>query len=74
MYPSDRSLISLAKLDDNSRYQDEYLRIEVNAFLGSSRNKMELPFSREDFLIEGPKKQKGMSISGYQPKLSLALD
>ncbi|GAD88429.1 hypothetical protein VHA01S_005_00310 [Vibrio halioticoli NBRC 102217] len=74
MYPSDRSLISLALLDSNTRYQDEYLRSEVKELLGSSRNKMQLPFTREDFLIEGPIKQKGMSISGYQPKLSLALD
>lgn len=32
-----------------------------------------LPFSRQDFAMSLPKKQKGMSISGYQPKLQLII-
>lgn len=30
-----------------------------------------LPFSRQDFMLNLPRKQQGMSISGYQPKLQL---
>ncbi len=33
-----------------------------------------LPFSRHDFTTEMPIKQQGMSISGYQPKLQLAIE
>jgi serine/threonine-protein kinase HipA len=35
---------------------------------------MRLPFTRLEFVAERPKRQLGMSISGYQPKLSLAID
>lgn len=33
----------------------------------------QLPFSRQDFAMSLPQKQKGMSISGYQPKLQLII-
>lgn len=34
---------------------------------------LELPFTRSQFIQELPERQKGMSISGYQPKLSLCV-
>ena len=74
MYPSNRSLISLALLDDSNRDQGEYKKGEIKGVLGSNKYQMRLPFTRTEFITELPKKQKGMSISGYQPKLSLAIN
>ncbi len=74
MYPSNRSLISLVDLNNSNREQEEYKKGEIKALLGASKYQMRLPFTREEFVNELPKKQKGMSISGYQPKLSLAIN
>ncbi|NOI01736.1 HipA domain-containing protein [Vibrio kanaloae] len=74
MYPSNRSLISLVGLNDSNREQEEYKKGEIKALLGASKYQMRLPFTRDEFVRELPKKQKGMSISGYQPKLSLAIN
>lgn len=71
MYPSNRSLISLIALNDSNRDQEEYKKGEIKALLGARKYQMRLPFTRDEFVNELPKKQKGMSISGYQPKLSL---
>ncbi|MEZ8105687.1 HipA domain-containing protein [Vibrio genomosp. F6] len=74
MYPSNRSLISLTLLDDSNRDQQEYKKGEIKDLLGSNKYQMRLPFTRTEFVTELPKKQKGMSISGYQPKLSLTIN
>ncbi|MEI8634403.1 HipA domain-containing protein [Vibrio sp. PP-XX7] len=74
MYPSNRSLISLSLLDKSNREQEEYKKGEIKDVLGSNKYQMRLPFTRTEFVTELPKKQKGMSISGYQPKLSLAIN
>ena len=74
MYPSNRSLISLDELNEHNREQVEYKKGEIKTLLGSNRFQIQLPFSRAEFVTELPKKQKGMSISGYQPKLSLAIN
>jgi len=71
---SNKSLISLDELNDQNREQDEYKKGEIKALLGSNRFQMQLPFTRAEFVTELPKRQKGMSISGYQPKLSLAIN
>lgn len=41
---------------------------------GSVKVALNLPFTRSQFIQELPERQKGMSISGYQPKLSLSLE
>ncbi|MFA0415650.1 type II toxin-antitoxin system HipA family toxin [Vibrio renipiscarius] len=74
MYPSNRSLISLVDLNGSNREQEEYKKGEIKALLGASKYQMRLPFTRDEFVRELPKKQKGLSISGYQPKLSLAIN
>ncbi|MGF1688038.1 HipA domain-containing protein [Photobacterium japonica] len=74
MYPSNRCLISLAPLNEANRQQGEYRNGEIAKLLGSHTYKMRLPFTRDEFITELPKKQQGMSISGYQPKLSLAIN
>ncbi|EPT2758880.1 type II toxin-antitoxin system HipA family toxin [Vibrio cholerae] len=71
---SNKSLISLDELNDQNREQGEYKKGEIKTLLGSNRFQMQLPFTRGDFVKEMPKRQKGMSISGYQPKLSLAIN
>lgn len=40
---------------------------------GSSKTDPQLPFTRSQFVQELPGVQKGMSISGYQPKLQMVL-
>lgn len=42
--------------------------------LFGSKKSRELPFTRQAFIQEQPVLQQGMSISGYQPKLSLKLE
>ncbi len=74
MYPSNRSLISLDELNEQNREQVEYKKGEIKTLLGSNKFQIQLPFSRAEFVTELPKKQQGMSISGYQPKLSLAIN
>lgn len=74
MYPSNKSLISLDELNEKNREQVEYKKGEIKTLLGSNKFQIQLPFSRTEFITELPKKQKGMSISGYQPKLSLAIN
>lgn len=41
---------------------------------GNKKFNPQLPFSRQEFITSKPKKQKGMSISGYQPKLQLIIE
>ncbi|MEZ9768818.1 type II toxin-antitoxin system HipA family toxin [Vibrio breoganii] len=74
MYPSDKSLISLSPLTNSNREQAEYKKSEIKKLLGKAKYQLRLPFTRHEFITELPKKQKGMSISGYQPKLSLAIN
>ncbi|HDL6961683.1 TPA: HipA domain-containing protein [Yersinia enterocolitica] len=46
----------------------------IEHLLGSLKVALSLPFTRSQFIQELPERQKGMSISGYQPKLSLRLE
>lgn len=41
---------------------------------GNKKFNPQLPFSRQEFVMNKPKKQQGMSISGYQPKLQLIIE
>ena len=41
---------------------------------GNKHFNPELPFSRQEFITVKPKKQQGMSISGFQPKLQLIIE
>ncbi|MDE1242189.1 HipA domain-containing protein [Vibrio aestuarianus] len=73
MFPSDRCLISLKPISETKVEQEEYAQGQVKTILGSVKNQMRLDFTRHEFATEQPVHQKGMSISGYQPKLSLAI-
>ncbi len=73
MTQTNRSLISLSPLDDDNREQNEYAKGEITKLLGAAKYQAKLPFSRREFITTLPQKQKGLSISGYQPKLSLAI-
>lgn len=51
-----------------------YTNKGLKALTGSSRINPRLNFTRKQFIHELPKRQKGMSISGYQPKLQMVLN
>lgn len=51
--------------------QPGYTRAGIYSLLGDEKADMVLPFTRQNFIQEQPRFQQGMSISGYQPKLSL---
>lgn len=74
MFPENKCLISLTDLTDKNRFQDEYTKAAVKGLTGDPATSMRLPFTKGEFITEQPKKQKGMSISGYQPKLSLVIN
>lgn len=66
-------LITLASLDGKKEYQASYSLQGIKYLADSADVQLQLPFTRREFLTEQPKKQTGMSISGYQPKLSLRI-
>lgn len=63
--------ITLAPLTGKKEPQPNYSLRGIKHLVGKSTIDLQLPFTRREFITEQPKKQKGMSISGYQPKLSL---
>jgi len=65
-------LITLKPLIGN-RSQIGYSQSGSRQLTGSTTISMTLPFTRTEFFTEQPIKQQGMSISGYQPKLSLCI-
>lgn len=54
--------------------QSGYSEAGLYQLTGNKKFHTQLPFSRQDFITNKPKKQKGMSISGYQPKLQLIIE
>ncbi|OOF61615.1 type II toxin-antitoxin system HipA family toxin [Rodentibacter sp. Ppn85] len=57
-------------------YTKKYQNSEegLQQLTGNKNFNPQLPFSRQDFLTTKPKKQQGMSISGFQPKLQLIIN
>lgn len=68
----DRCLITLELLD-KKQPQPGYSSRGIKYLTGSITTCMELPFTRREFVTEQPGLQQGLSISGYQPKLSLSI-
>ncbi|MBA0035035.1 HipA domain-containing protein [Pantoea sp. BIGb0393] len=69
----ERCLINLHLLK-GSELTTGYSTKGIKHLLGSLHVSLSLPFTRSQFIQELPERQKGMSISGYQPKLSLRLE
>ncbi|MGK3141652.1 type II toxin-antitoxin system HipA family toxin [Pantoea sp. C2G6] len=70
---TERCLINLNPLDD-SGLKTGFSKKGILHLLGEQNVALSLPFTRSQFIQELPERQKGMSISGYQPKLSLRLE
>lgn len=68
-----RCLINLNLLK-GTELQTGYSKKGIKHLFGSLKVALSLPFTRSQFIQELPERQKGMSISGYQPKLSLCLE
>lgn len=62
--------ISLIPLNER---EVQYSKAGLLALIGDVHFNPILPFSRQDFIVDLPVKQQGMSISGYQPKLQLII-
>jgi len=73
MMNPERCLITLNRLKE-SELKTGYSSKGIQHLLGSRDVALSLPFTRSQFIQELPERQKGMSISGYQPKLSLRLE
>jgi serine/threonine-protein kinase HipA len=67
----EKCLITLSSFKEKKEHQPGYTLQGIKYLTGSASVKLQLPFTRQGFITEQPKQQKGMSISGYQPKLSL---
>lgn len=65
--------VTLVPLEGKKEHQPGYSLQGIKYLVGKSDVNLQLPFTRREFVTEQPKKQKGMSISGYQPKLSLRI-
>lgn len=70
---SEHCLINLSRLK-GVEIGSGYSRKGIKQLLLHPKMMPDLPFTRRQFIQEQPKHQKGMSISGYQPKLSLAIE
>lgn len=70
---SEHCLINLNQLKD-AEIGTGYSKKGIRDLLHDPKVKPDLPFTRRQFIQEQPERQKGMSISGYQPKLSLAIE
>jgi serine/threonine-protein kinase HipA len=68
-----RCLISLEPLKNNSQLQPGYSSQGIKSLANKKSVQMQLPFTRQEFVVELPQRHKGLSVSGYQPKLSIAL-
>lgn len=60
--------ISLGKLTGNEVIKG-YSTSGLLSLVGEKDFSCELPFNRNEFIKNKPQQQKGMSISGYQPKI-----
>ena len=65
--------VTLSPLKDKKEYQPGFSLQGIKYLAGSANVQLQLPFTRREFVTVQPKKQRGMSISGYQPKLSLRI-
>ncbi|MFT7009685.1 MAG: serine/threonine-protein kinase HipA [Colwellia sp.] len=65
--------VTLIPLEGKKEHQPGYSLQGIKYLVGKTDVNLQLPFTRREFVTEQPKKQKGMSISGYQPKLSLRI-
>lgn len=63
-------LINLNKLQ-GSELDSGYSLLGIKSLFNNTDITLNLPFTHSQFIQELPERQKGMSISGYQPKLSL---
>ncbi|MDN2662647.1 HipA domain-containing protein [Psychromonas sp. 14N.309.X.WAT.B.A12] len=70
----DRCLITLEPLKGKKELSKGYTSKGIKYLTGSSQTSVTLPFTRSQFIQVGPINQKGMSISGYQPKLLMGID
>ncbi|ATM86408.1 type II toxin-antitoxin system HipA family toxin [Yersinia enterocolitica] len=66
-------LINLSRLK-GAELKTGYSTKGIRHLFGRLEVALSLPFTRSQFIQELPERQKGMSISGYQPKLSLRLE
>ena len=69
-----RCRILMTPLSGQKEQESGYSANGLKKLTGSTKVTPQLPFTREQFVHELPKKQQGMSISGYQPKLQLVLN
>jgi serine/threonine-protein kinase HipA len=70
---SEHCLINLSQLK-GAEIETGYSTKGIKHLLQNPGMMPDLPFTRRQFIQEQPQRQKGMSISGYQPKLSLAIE
>jgi len=73
MTKMDKCLITLKPLKSKKERLTGYTREGIISLVGNSDITLLLPFTRNEFITVQPIRQKGMSISGYQPKLSLSI-
>lgn len=69
----DKCLITLNELKGKKELIKGYSNKGLKHLTGNTTTKTVLPFTRSKFVEVQPIYQKGMSISGYQPKLSLCI-
>jgi len=69
----DKCLITLAPLKAEKELASGYTKKGIKYLTGNTTTSTTLPFTRSGFIEVEPINQKGMSISGYQPKLSLCI-
>ncbi|WP_037049595.1 HipA domain-containing protein [Psychromonas sp. SP041] len=68
-----RCLITAEELKTKTEINRGYSTKGMKYLMGSNKIKTELPFTRKKFIQVEPINQEGMSISGYQPKLSVCI-
>lgn len=66
--------ITLEPLNSQQESALGYSKKGLVSLAGNHNISSHLPFTREQFVHELPVKQKGMSISGFQPKLQLVIN
>ncbi len=66
--------MTLQPLQTPSEQATGFSKAGMKALAGAGNISFELPFTAAEFVQQKPAKQKGMSISGAQPKLQLTLD
>ena len=68
-----RCHILLTPLLQAKEQESGYSSKGLKQLTGSGKVNPQLSFTRDDFIHELPKTQRGMSISGYQPKLQMVV-